>query len=290
LRSYFAERRSRRIVLTAFKAYSAWLSAQELPVSDQGRAETDPIQIRDISGLEPVKANVNTTPFGSVDGEAFTGASVPKRNIVITFGLNPDWDTWTIRSLRRLLESYFMPKQATKLEFESDDMSTVQIAGYVESFEPNLFSKDPEIQVSVICPDPYFTAIDPVVATGLSSDEPKEIDYSGTIETGFVLEVSFANGLSPTLITVDTGNNAPADFSMLASVDASKYLMASSVQGKKFVQNVAFADGRTTNLLNAIQPGYFWPTLQPGVNMFDLVSDVGVQDWQLTYFERFGGL
>ncbi len=90
-----------------------------LPLGE-GETNTDPIQIRDVQGLGPVKANVNTSPFGSFDGEAYTGSSVGKRNIVLTLGLNPNWKDQSITSLRQLLYTYFMPKRAVTLRFFSD--------------------------------------------------------------------------------------------------------------------------------------------------------------------------
>ncbi len=50
-----------------------------LPLSNLG---VEPIQIRNVEGLGPVKASVNTQPFGSVDGESYVGSNVGKRNIV----------------------------------------------------------------------------------------------------------------------------------------------------------------------------------------------------------------
>ena len=153
-------------MLTEVKAYSSWRSAPTLPLSDGGRPESDLIQLRNIDGLDPVKAAVNTSPFGSVDGASHTGSSVLTRNIVLTLHPNPNWDNWTFESLRRLLYSYFMPKRQTRLVFYSDDMIPVEISGIVESVSVNIFSKDPELQVSIVCPDPYFTALEPTVLTG----------------------------------------------------------------------------------------------------------------------------
>ena len=55
--------------------------------------------------------------------------------------------------------------------FYSDDMGPVEISGIVESVEINSFSKDPEFIVSIICPDPYFTALTPTVVTGITRME-----------------------------------------------------------------------------------------------------------------------
>ena len=109
-------------MLTKLQAYSAWESAPLLPLSDNGREETDLLQIRNIDGLDPVKATINTSAFGSVDGAAYIGSNVPTRNLVLTIHPNPDWGQWTFESLRRAVYDYFMPKLLTRLVFHSDDI------------------------------------------------------------------------------------------------------------------------------------------------------------------------
>jgi len=280
-------------VLTQLEAYSSWESAPTLSLSDDGREETDLIQIRNIDGLDPVAAAVNTSPFGSVDGVAYTGSSVASRNIVITLHPNPDWHDWTFESLRRLIYSYFMPKLLTRLVFRSDDMPPVEIYGYVETVSVNPFSKDLEILVSIICPDPYFTAVTATLVTGDTSDgsAPMDIDYEGSIEAGINVEVLREADPAPTFIAIQIGEAVISYFRVAASVDASKYFLMNSVPGAKYVRNVAWNTGVITNLLSKLQIGSQWPTLKPGVNDFSVITDSpGKQQWQLRYFERFGGL
>ena len=282
-------------MLTEVKAYSSWQSAPTLPLSDPGRAETDLIQIRNINGLDPVKASVNTSPLGSVDGESYVGTSVPKRNIVLTLHPNPNWKEWTYESLRRLVYSYFMPKSPTRLVFYSDDMPPVEISGIVESCEVNPFSPDPEILVSIICPDPYFTALDPEVITGQTirtGGTVHHIDYDGTIEAGIYVQVTFVSGAAPTSIGIQVGDPTISYFLIETGVDSSKYIEMSSLPMQKYVQAIDMTTGVISNLLSkvTIQEGSGWPTLQPGEQDFYVITDQGVQDWELVYFERFGGL
>lgn len=278
-------------MLTELRAYSSWESAPTLLLSESGRAETDPIQVRNIDGLDPVKAAVNTSPYGSVDGVAFTGANVTTgRNIVLTLHPNPDWEDWTYEGLRRLLYAYFMPKLLTQLIFHSDDMPPVQISGYVEDVSINPFSKDLELLVSIICPDPYFTAVDATVVTGRVSDGIVHVQYDGNIETGVTVEVSRVSDPAPTTIGVQIGDPAQTHFAVAAGVTANMYFLLNSLPGQKYVQNVNIGSGVITNLLSKIQQGSTWPTLKPGENDFSVVTNGGNQDWQLTYFERFGGL
>jgi Phage tail protein len=281
-------------VLTEVKAYSSWQSAPTLPLSDQDTAETDLIQVTNIDGLDPVTASVNTSPLGSVDGTSYVGSSVPSRNIVMTLHPNPDWDTWTYENLRKLLYSYFMPKRRVKLVFLSDDRVPVQIEGYVESVQANLFSKSPEVQVSIICPDPYFTSVDPIVVTGLTvrkGGAVQTVEYNGTIETGFNVEVTYGSGAPPTVIGIQIGDPLISFFNVTATVSATSVFEMNSVQMQKYVQNVDLTTGVISSLLSkVVQEGSAWPTLQPGENEFSVITDVGVQDWTLTYFERYGGL
>ena len=280
-------------MLTEVKAYSSWKSAPTLLLSGTGRAETDLIQIRNIDGLDPVTASVNTSPRGTVDGASYVGSSVPSRNIVLTLRPNPDWGVWTYESLRRLLYSYFMPKRPVRLVFYSNDIVPVEISGIVESVSVNPFSKDPELLVSVVCPDPYFTALTATVLTGQTvraGGVVVPITYNGSVETGLNAKVTFVSGANPTSIGIQIGAATLSYFTVAAAVSTSVYFEMSSIPMQKFLQNVTIGSGVIANLLSKIQDGSTWPVLQPGVNNFSVITDQGVQDWTLTYFERFGGL
>lgn len=280
-------------MLTKLQAYSSWDDAQTLYLIENGREETDLIQIRNIDGLDPVKATVNTSPFGSVDGAAYIGSTVPTRNIVLTLHPNPDWKSWSFEKLRRLLYVYFMPKSLTRLVFHSDDMAPVEIFGYVEDFNLAQFSSDIEIQISIICPDPYFTALNPTLVPGVSSNGTSPIDvmYTGDIETGFNVEVLRLNAPDPSFIGVQVGDPSISYFNVSASVNASAYFVMNSIPGQRYVQNVTMGSGIITNLLSRMQEGSTWPTLKPGKNKVSVITDAPPnQAFQIVYFERYGGL
>lgn len=282
-------------MLTEVKAFSSWPDAPSLPLSDEGSPETDLIQIRNIDGLDPVVASVNTSPFGSVDGEAFVGSSVLSRNIVITIGSNPDWKTWTYESLRRLLYQYFMPKRSVRLVFYSDDMVPVEITGVVEDVSPNQFSKDPEFLVSIICPYPYFTALNPTVVTGQSirtGGTVRTINYDGSVETGFYVAITYSSGSNPGSLGIQVGNPTIAHFTAVLAniITSTKYVEMSSVPLEKYIRSIATDTGLIVNMLPNMQVGSSWPILLPGDNDFSVITDVGIQDWRLVYYERFGGL
>lgn len=283
-------------MITKMEVFSAQPSAPELSLGGT-LASDDPIHIRDIQGLEPVTAEIATSPFATSDGVLITGSSVGKRNIVLTLGFSPNWDgSQTIATLRQLLYAYLLPKSWTKLRFFSDELPTVEIEGYVESLKPNIFSQDPEVQCSVICPRPDFIDADAVIISGTVDDGTTEnvIDYIGTVPTGFELRVqrTVTNPSYTGPITVTNVDNglAPQIFSIdPVTVDVLKSFKLSTIKGHKRAGNVDVADGDFTNLLANVETG-IWPELRFGENVISVAATEDDQLWTLAYFNRFGGL
>lgn len=254
----------------------------------------DPVQIRNIDGLGPVKADISTTPSGTSRGETYQGSSTGKRNIVLTLGLNPDWAVQTVSSLRRLLYAYFMPQQWCKLRFFSDEMPTTDIEGYVESFEPNMFSQDPEIQISIINPKPDFIEIDATIFRGAVDDGSNQqvVNYDGSVTSGLELRVDRSIDLpaysGPIAITVANDDGIKTITVDPVTINTVQSFKMSSIQGKKRVQYEAIADGAVTNLLKSKSGD--WPELAPGENLISVAADTPGQIWTLAFFNRFGGL
>lgn len=290
-------------MLTQLRAYSQWSSAPTLILNQEGNAETDLIQIRNIDGLDPVKASITTSPYGDLDGVSFGGAKVDSRNIVLTLGTNPDWNTHTHASLRNLVLKYFIPKARTRLVFYSDDLVPVEISGYVESVTNNMFSKDPEVQVSIICPYPYFQAQDPTVVTGETGFTPMTYVYNGTVETGINVKITKNPGSTePTYISIQEGPEGILKSSVsVASVLPATSLLADDMYFEmnsyplhKYVKNIYTYLGEISYEVNILKGLYFedrpWTILRPGDNYLTFYTDEGTHSWEMTYFELFGGL
>lgn len=279
-------------MLTSLEARNARVSTPPLPIE----SGNGPIQVRDIRGLTPVAANINSTRYGSIDGEVLTGKSIGKRNIVMTFGFNPNWATQSMESLRQILYSYFMPKETVGLRFISTHMPPVEIFGEVESMESDLFSKDPEIQVSVVCVKPYFRDIDANVVLGTSVALP---DGAPTI-------VSVPSFAVPTgiLLTVAKGAAANHDgevrvindaltksiFKVSAQIDATHSFQMNSNQSTKYAREIDPASSGFSNILGQVDGGSIWIQLSPGDNEFRVASSHPGQAWELRYYNNYGGL
>jgi hypothetical protein len=283
-------------VLTKVEVYSARPDAPELPLGGFG-PNNDPVQIRNIEGLGPVKADLNTTAFATSRGELYQGGRTGKRNIVLTLGLNPDFAIpQDMATLRAILYQYLLPELWVKLRFYSNINPEVDAEGYVESFEPNIFSEDPEIQVSIICPDPDFVESNASLGSGVVDDGTAsfEFDYPGSVPTGLELQIEsavantdYTGSILVTLISQGVTQVFSVD---PVTIDALQYFKLSTVRGKKRAQSILVADGTLTNLLPYVSTTSVWPVIMPGTNELHVQASETGQAWSLAYFNRYGGL
>ena len=263
-------------------------------------ANSDPIHFREIQGLGPVKADISSTPFAITDGDWVSGKKVSKRNIVMTVGFNPDWVNDTIASLRNKLYAYFMPKQWVNLKFYSTHLPDVFIEGYVESCEPNMFSQDPEVQISIICPKPHFTATDSTILTGTvhsAFGTPLVINNPGTVASGFVLEMETPSADFQGYFTIRNDGEGQSDIQVQSFLTATRKFVLSTLPGEKFIREINPSSGALIrNLLDSLQAPMYWQRLDPGETSFEIKAvpndfySLSGQTWELTYNAQFGGL
>jgi hypothetical protein len=277
---------------------SIYSNAPDLPLSSLFVPNDDPVQIRNVEGLGPVKADISATPFATGRGELYQGSSTGKRNIVLTLGLNPNWVNQTMASLRQLLYRYFMVESWATLRFFTDDHPVTHITGIVESFEPNMFSQDPEMQISILCPKPDFVDVDTTLIRGLvDSGTEVSLNYDGTSPTGFELRILTTPGVTSangdfTVINVAAGSFK--EFHLIAAeVNNSMFIELNTVRSTRHVYNVMLPDQpikQEINILAKMGKTSDWPELLPGGNLFSVGSSAAGLRWILAYFNRYGGL
>ena len=127
------------------------------------------INVRSIEGIGPPKGNVNYTEIASGDGGQFNSARASIRNITMQLGLMP---VPTVEESRHRVYKYFPLDQQVTLRFETDKR-LCEITGWVEECEPDIFSDDETIDISIVCPDPYFYSVDSQLGT---------INFSGVVD------------------------------------------------------------------------------------------------------------
>lgn len=253
------------------------------------------VYIEEIEGLDPVKATLVSSSFANVDGEQHHSSRREARDIKLKIGLETDFVTNTIRSLRSRLYSYFMPKSEVFLRFVHDDDFVVDIVGTVEIFETPIFTKDPQASVSIRCFNPDFVVPAPTVLDLVTVDgtEPNEgwieIDYDGSVETGFTVEFTL-NRVEQALTIYNQspgGTLQQLDFSALLAVGDK--LRISTVSGGKGA--TLTRAGTLTSVLYGVTPQSAWLTLEQGVNRFRVyATGTPAIPYTLEYLTRYGGL
>lgn len=263
-----------------------------LPLEDISNGYT----VKEIEGLDPVKANVVSSSFARFDGSQYQSSRRESRNIKVKLGLELYDVSTSVRDLRNRLYQFFMPKSEVSLRFYDSDGLTVDISGRVESCEAPLFSSDPQVDVSIICFDPDFTEQDPIVVsdvtTNLDTTNPDGliyVPYFGTVETGVEFILHPNRSLTQFSIYHSAylgGAEDVLDFA--APLSAGDTLSISTVPGAK---GATLIRGSTSSsMLYGISPQSAWIQLESGDNYIRFYATGAPIPFDMKYVNRYGGL
>lgn len=112
----------------------------------------------DISGVDAPDAAISTDSVAGYDGSTVTSASVHKRNIVLSFYIMGDVD-----KAKKELYKTFQVKREGVFHYVSDAWD-VEIPCYTEKCEISPTRRPMVAVVSLLCPEPYFRAVQSVAA------------------------------------------------------------------------------------------------------------------------------
>lgn len=276
-----------------------------------GKPENTGFLIKSITGLGPVKANVNTTEVATNDGSMFNSARLSQRNIVIQMVFVNSIYGEDIEEIRQKSYKYFPIKKNVEMVIETDNRY-VRTTGYIESNEPDIFSKQEGTQISIICPDPYFYSasedgdnvtdfysIDPMFEFPFSNESLTEpllvfgeiqiktegvITYSGDSEIGVMIyihaigpaeHINIYNTETREVMTIDTVKLEKLTGRGLIAGDD---IIINTLKGEKSITLVR--SGVSYNILNCLDKNTDWFTLVKGDNIFAFTADSGVTNLQ----------
>lgn len=270
-------------------------SVLDLPLEDVSGG----FVVKEIDGLGPVKATLVSSSFANQDGEQYHSSRRESRNIRIKLGLDPDYAAYSVYDLRTQLYKFFMPKTKAKLEFNlfnkfaesilTQDLD-LEIYARIESLEPDIFSREPAVDLSLLCYDPDFVDPIPVIFDGFTVDDLTEtvLEYEGNIETGAVFKIM------PDRDMVDfTIYHRPPD-DTLRTVYFTQPLLTGdeltigSVIGEKHV--TLKRAGVESAALYSISPQSSWIELFEGDNRFRVYSEGAPVPYSIEYTRKYGGL
>lgn len=276
---------------------------------DLARPELSGFAVVSITGLGPGKATINTAEVSTTDGSLFNSSRLSSRNIVIS--LRYLWQDRSIEELRQLTYKYFPIKRKIKLLIETDKRKAL-IEGYVESNDPNIFSRSEGSDISIICPNPFFCSIYGKNKTVINGVEPcfefpfsnesiidNELEmgninyqldgvvtYEGDTEVGVTITIHAMGEASNVIIyNTTTREVLRIDTDKLASMTGSGIIAGDdivicTVKGNKSIK--LLRNGDTRNILNCLQKDPDWFQLVKGENVFAYTAEHGASNLQVT--------
>lgn len=268
--------------------------------TDQGQTLTllvhDPSSgyvIRDIEGLDPVRATLVSSSFASMDGEQYQSSRREKRHLIFKLDLKSQYTNMTATQLRSNLYNYFMPKSNVKLRFYVTDLGFVDISGRVESFEAPLFVQEPQATIAITCFNPDFYDPTSVILPGNTTSGVSAIvlNYEGTVETGFVFKLNLNRSLSEFTIVHtpgDFGVNTTTDLNFDAPMLAGDVITISTISGDKYARLTRA--GVTSSIVYGVNPTANWINLEPGVNYIHVAAGGAAIPFTIEYTNKYGGL
>lgn len=266
--------------------------------------------VTSITGLGPVKANVNLTELSTADGGIFNSARLETRNIVIEALFT---HATSIEEARLLSYKYFPIKKPLTFRIETDNR-IAETVGYVESNEPEIFSESSSCQISILCESPFFTDVlhgnrkthfgsvqgsfefiysneghEPVTEMGsIVSRRESYVDNFGDSETGCEIRMDFTGTAgSITIYNVDSEEYMSIDATKISILIAGSTtfedgdsLIISTFTGKKSVQFIRA--GIVYNGLNLIGKNSTWLEIPRGSTPFTYTATTGEENVNFT--------
>ena len=223
------------------------------------------VSLISITGLNPPNARLATSTIATKDGSIVTNEQANNRNIVFTLAITGGKP----ENQRTSVYFYFKIKEPITLEIKTNTRTAI-IEGYVESIQANPFDKKQRIQISVLCPNPYF----------LSDEESANISYPSTnvvtlsdTPHGAVFQIT-ANAAITGGVTI--GNSLTGEqFKINGDYQSGDVITLDTRQGKKAL--TLTRNGTTTNILQYMDRTHHdWLQLIPYNNNLITLSSANV--------------
>ena len=264
--------------------------------------------ITEIEGLGPVKATVNMTQLATADGDIFNSKRLQGRNIVIKARFTY---ANTIEEARLLSYKYFPIGHKVNFLIRTDNR-VAETEGYVESNEPEIFSDESDVQISILCESPFFlsasdegkketnfSAVEAMFEFPFSNESLEEklivfgkitnkkentVYYEGDAETGCIIHLHAIGEVRMIdIYNIKTAEHMGIDTDKIATLTGSGLIYGdditiTTIKGKKSI--TLLRNGVTYNILNALAKNVDWFQLARGDNLFAFTCEYGEENLQ----------
>lgn len=280
----------------------------------------DGLILKNIEGLGPPVAYINSSSIALMDGIVFNSSRVSGRNLrfEILFNGKPD-----IETVRQLTYKYFPIKKKIRLRFKTDHRD-VETFGYVESNDPYVFDKQTSTIISILCESAYFTTygkdgLTTVYFFGVDSKfefpfsnesltqkllefgnilnrDLSNIPYMGDADTGVLMNIHAIGPVGDiTIHNTRTMEQFTIDSAKLSAItgrglDNGDDILINTNKGSKSIY--LYRDGILTNIMNVLGLNTDWFTLIHGDNPFSYTTSFGEENLQfkVEYYALYEGI
>lgn len=246
------------------------------------------------AGFGPVAASVVTSALGVSDGDKINSARRGKRNAVLTVYISGNVEENRIR-----LYSYFTPGHAVKLHYRNGSRD-VYTEGTVEAFDVDQFTATQSVQISILCPSPYWVGAQEIVQdisnvvagfsfpfaieeVGVEFSSIVSHDYaalrnSGDEPCGFTVTIFAREDVTGPVIYNAITNEA---FRVTGTLEKGHTLTINTNSGSKRV-TITSPAGIVSNAMQRKRLGSVWLQLAAGDNYIAYAAESGKESMLVT--------
>lgn len=239
-----------------------------------------------LTGTGPPAATINRAKVSVADGTRYNSATVNERELLLTVYILRD-----IARARLNLYRFFATKSHVKIYYQADGLD-VYIEGYVETVEVNPWQQNQFMQVSIICPMPFWQDVEStytdasqvsklfefpfaieeegVELSVMDAASATLIENGGTVEAGVTFVITATvKSVNPRIYNLSTG----AFIGLHATLEPGDQIEICTSTGSKRVTHIR--NGVRTNYINTLMLGSTWLQMAIGANEYSYTVDVG---------------
>ena len=234
-------------------------------------------------GLNPPPGTVFTADLATKDGSIYNASKVNNRNIVLNI-----WPSGRdVEACRLELYKVFKVSKFVHLHIETGRRDCT-IDGYVEDMPADSDSPEQQMQVSIICPDPFLIASAETSEDADTAGEPVTVANGGDFETGAIFEVTATGDCTGVTIANTTRDET---FTVDVDMAAGDKLVLDTKQGEKAL-TLQHPGEDPVNIINLMDQDSEWPLLQPGDNAVTFDAATGGENitMKVTFSALYGGI